>query len=194
MSPRTREANDQIRNESLEKILMTSIELFTTYGYNNVSISQIAKKAEISQGLLYHYFKSKEELLEKIIYKIFEKMDQFIGPDEPSHTAREKLKGIIGQFFTILEQQKSFWLLCFPLITQPSLSAIIRDPFRQYFSVFVVQLKELFQELGFKNPEVEAYKLGATLDGLALDYLFVFTDDYPVQELKTSLLDQYKLL
>ena len=44
-----------------------ALELFVTYGYQGTTISQIAKKASVSKGLLYNYFKSKEELLHEII-------------------------------------------------------------------------------------------------------------------------------
>lgn len=45
-----------------KKILQAAAELFINSGFEGVSISQIAKKAEINQSLIYHYFESKEEL------------------------------------------------------------------------------------------------------------------------------------
>jgi len=45
-----------------DKILLTAREVFTSQGYENTTIEQIAKKAEIGLGTAYNYFKSKEEL------------------------------------------------------------------------------------------------------------------------------------
>jgi AcrR family transcriptional regulator len=44
------------------KILLAAKEVFTSQGYENTSIEQIAQKAEIGLGTTYNYFKSKEEL------------------------------------------------------------------------------------------------------------------------------------
>ncbi|MFK7780483.1 MAG: TetR/AcrR family transcriptional regulator [Candidatus Gracilibacteria bacterium] len=49
-----------------EKVLEVSIELFYENGYDNTSIQNIIDTVQISKGALYHYFKSKEEILEEI--------------------------------------------------------------------------------------------------------------------------------
>lgn len=45
-----------------QEILDTAMELFYQNGYDKTSISDIAEKIGIAQGLCYRYFKSKEEL------------------------------------------------------------------------------------------------------------------------------------
>ena len=42
---------------------MAAMELFTTQGYEATSIAEILARAEVNSGSLYHFFKSKEELL-----------------------------------------------------------------------------------------------------------------------------------
>lgn len=49
-------------NERKQEILDTAINVFLTKGYEQTSISDIAKAMNISQGLCYRYFKSKEEI------------------------------------------------------------------------------------------------------------------------------------
>ncbi|MED3873081.1 helix-turn-helix domain containing protein, partial [Priestia megaterium] len=65
--PRTPEENDRIRQASKEKIRAAAMELFMTQGYYATSISNIAKQAGISKGLLYNYYKGKEELLSEMV-------------------------------------------------------------------------------------------------------------------------------
>ena len=43
-------------------IVKTALRLFAKNGYSNTPISLIAKTAKVSQGLMYNFFKSKEEL------------------------------------------------------------------------------------------------------------------------------------
>src|SRR5690554_3991909 len=47
-------------------IIQTALNLFKDNGYENTSISKIIDAASISKGGFYHYFSSKEELLEYI--------------------------------------------------------------------------------------------------------------------------------
>lgn len=49
-----------------KKILTTAASLFAKNGFDGVSLSQIAKKANINQSLIYHYFESKEHLWKSV--------------------------------------------------------------------------------------------------------------------------------
>src|SRR5579863_7181554 len=44
-------------------ILKVALQLFLQKGYKNVSYQDIVKKSGLSKGAIYHYFKSKEDLL-----------------------------------------------------------------------------------------------------------------------------------
>jgi len=43
------------------------MDLFFTKGYHATSIEDVARLAEISKGLLYHYFKGKEDVLAALV-------------------------------------------------------------------------------------------------------------------------------
>lgn len=70
--PKTKEQFEQIRNERINTILASALTLFAYKGYDAVNLDEVTKAANCSHGLLYHYFKGKEELyqavLEKIVY------------------------------------------------------------------------------------------------------------------------------
>ena len=51
----------------INEILDTAEYLFADKGYRGTTISDIAKKIGVAQGMLYYYFKSKEEILESLI-------------------------------------------------------------------------------------------------------------------------------
>lgn len=53
----------ELRNaEVKEKIIKVAIEEFAKNGYKAASTNNICKKAKVSKGLIYYYFKSKEEI------------------------------------------------------------------------------------------------------------------------------------
>ena len=55
-----------LKDEIQEKILQSSLELFLQHGFEKTSIEKIAKQAHISKSNLYNYFKSKDEIFEKL--------------------------------------------------------------------------------------------------------------------------------
>lgn len=62
MSPRNEEQNALIKDERREQILSAALKVFATRGFAATKISDIIAKGGMSHGLVYHYFKSKEEI------------------------------------------------------------------------------------------------------------------------------------
>lgn len=60
----TREDQKEKREE---EILSAALHLFVEKGYVGTKTSEISKAVHISEGLLFHYFKSKEVLLETLV-------------------------------------------------------------------------------------------------------------------------------
>lgn len=55
------------KEERNKQILFSALDLFTEKGYQNTKITDIAKAANMSTGLLFHYYESKEALYEALI-------------------------------------------------------------------------------------------------------------------------------
>ncbi len=66
------------RQEKKEAILFAAKELFKLYGYNKVSIAEIAKKASVSQVSIYNFFESKENLKNQLLKTLWEDYYQTI--------------------------------------------------------------------------------------------------------------------
>jgi len=72
MSPRSVEQNRLIRDERRDQILEHAMRLFAKKGYASTKISDVAQSASLSQGLVYHYFASKEELYIAVVEQTIE--------------------------------------------------------------------------------------------------------------------------
>ncbi|GKX28826.1 TetR family transcriptional regulator [Vallitalea longa] len=57
-----------LSNERVQRIINHGFEEFSKQSYEKSSTNQIVKNAGVSRGLLYHYFKDKEELYDFLIY------------------------------------------------------------------------------------------------------------------------------
>jgi AcrR family transcriptional regulator len=51
------------------QLLDTALELFAERGVENVSMKDLAAEAQVAQGLIYHYFGSKDELLAAVFQR-----------------------------------------------------------------------------------------------------------------------------
>lgn len=63
----TREPTHQARRDRREDILKASLHLFAERGFHGTSMRDIARAADITEGLIYHYFASKRDLFRAII-------------------------------------------------------------------------------------------------------------------------------
>jgi AcrR family transcriptional regulator len=103
---RSKTQNDQIRAESREKILSTARRLFAERGYDGCNVSDIARKAEMSQGNIYWYFSSKEELFKAVLAEGFETLGVLMAEAAAgSGTGLEKLNFFLDRFMTLMKEQ-----------------------------------------------------------------------------------------
>ena len=58
---------EEQKNQRRALILRAALDLFIRKGYGETKIADIAKSADMSMGLLFHYFDSKEKLYEELI-------------------------------------------------------------------------------------------------------------------------------
>lgn len=87
--PRTKEANELVKNKRKQLILDTALRLFCLNGYDNVTMDQIAKEAKISHGLIYHYFKDKTDVLGHLTEAGKSRLNESLI-DEPSKDLKGK--------------------------------------------------------------------------------------------------------
>lgn len=76
-------------------ILDAAVRVFASKGYHGARVGDIAEEAGVAHGLLYHYFRSKEELLETISRETWRDVgDAVRSVEETDESARERLAGI----------------------------------------------------------------------------------------------------
>ena len=80
-------------------ILDAAVLVFARKGYHTSRVGDIAEEAGVAHGLLYHYFKSKDELLETIFSNTWTLMLEAISGveslDEPARETLRKVSAIV---------------------------------------------------------------------------------------------------
>jgi len=81
-----------VQKEKRRLILRAAIRVFAEKGYHTCRVQDVASEAGVAYGLVYHYFGSKEELLETIFRRTWSRMLEAVQEVERSGTAaREQL-------------------------------------------------------------------------------------------------------
>jgi len=79
--------------ERYKTILRAAISVFANKGYHGCRISDVAREAGVAYGLVYHYFKDKEELLQSVfevgwggfVSRVREVVESDLGLEEKVH-------------------------------------------------------------------------------------------------------------
>jgi len=125
MSPRTPKQFKEIREEKRTLIMDVALEHFAREGYYNTPISHIARHAGISKGLMYNYFKSKEDLLTEIINRSMSDVAIFFDPDRDGHLSEDEFELFIRKLFRLLRDNLPFWRLFFQLLMQSEVRKLL---------------------------------------------------------------------
>jgi AcrR family transcriptional regulator len=82
------------------EITQAALEAFTEKGYAATRVEEVAKRAGVSKGLMYLYFKTKEELFKAVVKSVvIRRMDQLIGNIETTDLSSEDfIRGPLSSF------------------------------------------------------------------------------------------------
>ncbi|AZV59884.1 TetR/AcrR family transcriptional regulator [Peribacillus frigoritolerans] len=191
--PRTPEENDRIRQASKEKIRATAMELFIKQGYYATSISDIAKQAGISKGLLYNYYKGKEELLSEMVEARIKEVVEVMEEAFTLNTPREQLEHIINGAIDNIHQKPEVHRFYLHLQTQPESDEdlikyshlIIEENARQ----FEFQCK-IFESMGETEPRKRSLYFSSVLQGIML-MISTYQQGFPIEEIKNQIIREF---
>ena len=76
-------------------ILDAAVRVFARQGFHTCRVADIADEARVAYGLVYHYFSSKEQVLDTLFQERWDLMLQAIAEADAQHSApRDKLQAI----------------------------------------------------------------------------------------------------
>lgn len=190
MSPRTSEQFEIIRQERREEILDAALHVFAESGFHSSSVSQIAKRAKVSKGLMYNYFESKDQLLTTLISDLFEyAMKKLkVEPDEVIDDAR--FEEIIGLSIQIPLEEPKRWKLYMSLAFQKDVTERIMHEMMGRMGPYVQSLSAYFAGKGYEDPMARMRIFSALLDGVQMHCL-LDPEHFPAEKAKQYLIEQF---
>ena len=189
MSPRTPEDNEKIRNERKQSIIQAAFKLFALRGYHRTSISEIAQEAGISKGLMYTYFKNKEDLLKTVVVHNYQeasdRLYDLFSKNMKNRSQQELLAYIIDAFFVMMKDYAPVWKLSIALSMQVSDMPEIQELMFRIFDESYKRIQMLLPPS--KDAENQARIIAGAMDGIALQY-YLTGDSYDLEGVKKTLI------
>ncbi len=133
------------RNDKKKTIMQTALELFDQYGFDKVSMTDIAEKAHVSRASIYNFFESKDNLRRIIIKDI---LDDSLRKVQKLLEERGNFIDKISEYIQIRTWYYGKYSLQFFFDTVESAPEL-----RQYFDEFTSAHRQLLMKFIAKGKE-----------------------------------------
>ncbi len=137
-------------------ILRAAIDVFARKGYHGCRIADVAKEAGVAYGLVYHYFKNKDELLETVFEACWSGFSTRVRAiADAEGTLAEKLRRITDVVFEAYRvDPRAVKVLVVEVARSPGGRVNRQSAFTDTIEL-CVQMLTRAQEAGELRPEVE---------------------------------------
>ena len=170
--PRTEEANQRIREEQRAKILEAAWKVFARKG-GAMTMADVATAADVSYGLTYRYFASKEAILYALVELTLQSSDAaFQRFREIAGTIGERLDRLISRLVETRRDRPEFSQLFYQVLSDEATPRDLREQALRQGQAFQDLLRRLIVEgqatgeVAAGDPDQLVTAVLAFLDGL----------------------------
>ncbi len=181
-----------------QEMLATALDLFSQKGYHNVSMHEVAEKAEFAIGTIYKFFQSKEELYKALVLELCDEFeDSIMRAIEQPQDEVEKLRSYVRAKTEVFRRNLPFIRLYLAESRGASfnLKAGLDDEIRQRYYISVESIAAIFAG-GIKNQRfkkiADPYYLAVALSSVIDAFLLLWLDAperHPYPEDPDAILD-----
>jgi len=176
----TRKERERIARRG--EILVAALDLFSEKGYHNVSMHEIAQKAEFAIGTLYKFFENKESLYKSLVLEQVEKFHNALtqaieGPGDEIEKLRNYVKAK-SEVFTANVKMIRFYFsetrgASFNI--KAGLDSEIREQYVNFLSMLASVFASGMKRKRFKKIS-DPYHLAVALDSITNAFLFLWLE------------------
>ena len=165
-----------------QEMLAAALDLFSQKGYHNVSMHEIAEKAEFAIGTLYKFFQNKEDLYKALVLEQCDKFEDALiqaieTPDDEVEKLRNYVRTRSERFRSNLPFVRLF--LAESRGVSFNIKAGLNEELRKRYYNFLERLATIFDS-GIKNQRfkkiADPYYLAVALDSVIDASLLLWLD------------------
>ena len=141
-----------------ESILNQAMNLFASQGFFAVSTKQIAKQADVSEGLIFKHYGSKEGLLQEIFSRGYAWIDALMHEISLLPSPKAQLDALLDFPVTMMAREPEFWKLSFTIKLQhPDLYK--KSCSKNLWPQVNTFISKILEQLWLPNPDLERLNL-----------------------------------
>ncbi|HED04872.1 MAG TPA: TetR/AcrR family transcriptional regulator [Candidatus Fraserbacteria bacterium] len=166
-----------VQKERREEILQAARRCFSQHGYHETTMEEVAVAANLSKGLIYYYFKSKQELFLALLDSWFAQFDLAWQEVLASGSAEERLRRLAQLDITEIEESADLSNLLLEFWAHAGREPALIGRFHQALSRYRQLLADVIAagvqagEFRAVDPWLSAVGLLAAYDGLWLHWM-----------------------
>lgn len=158
-----------------KEIIAVALELFLESGYETITMSDIAKKSEITKGLCYHYFPSKEALYNDALTEFVTNLtSDYLGIIKDQQLSLEKR---MDKMATVLKRQQGHSLF-YDFSRQHGNKRVYLDVLYQTFNRLIPELANQYILYTNDSPD-SVEKIKTLMSFILFGQLGILTEKEP---------------
>ena len=190
MAPRSEAQFAEIREARKRQILLAALHVFAEDSYHGSSMAAVAKHAKVSKGLIYNYFKSKEEILISLVTDVFDEVMEHLDLNPDVELDKAGFIKVIEKSVDEVVKNPQRWKLYMSLSFQPDVTPILMQQMMPKIQPFMIQLTNYFVAKGHEDPMTVMRYYSAILDGVQM-HVLMDPENFPVEKVKQMMIDQF---
>lgn len=176
----SRREREKLRHR--RQMIAAGLDLFSEKGFHNVSMHEIAEKAEFAIGTLYKFFKNKEDLYKAIMMEKAEEHSQVLmGVLSEEKDSITVIEDYIAAKARLFADNLATLRLYFAETRGASfnIKAGLDQDIRKLYDKFIMRLASVL-ETGIRRKvfrKMDPYHMAVALEGLTNAFLFCWLED-----------------
>ncbi len=186
--PRSKKQYENMIQERCEHIIKAALKVFALKGYNAVGMDDVAKEANCSRALIYHYYPTKDELFKKLMKQVAFKIHSITESVDYNQTADKAMNELLMKVLEKIDDNENncAYACMFYLILNLHLQGgnIPKPPQRskdtpigkkRMYQIVTYLIEKGQKEKIFKNGDSKKYAITilTILNGLAYNKIFL---------------------
>ena len=170
--------SENATSDTKQYIINTARRLFSEYSYLGVSMSDIAKKLNITKAALYYHFTGKAEIYEEVLDGVFDDLNLIIAKTSSGATIDKKLRTLIKNYLDFGFKEKN--LIKALVVKLPSADSQITKHIAQLREGIADRIRPTIEQMIASKKSTKkidswllALMLTSMMDGLLLEYSFI---------------------
>ena len=167
MTPRTPAQFQALRADAQDRLERAALAVFARRGYAAATVRDVAREAGVAQGLLYNYYRGKDDLLAAVFRRCLADVHASFAAAAVDAPPAERLARLIRAAFAVVRDPLPFSQLVYGVRQQPDVVAALGPDLHAWTEGVRATLEGHLRDVGHPDPGAQARVLFAAIDGVA---------------------------